>query len=108
MTFITSSMETTNADRNFNWGSRNSFSHSWLLSLSVLALEYLQAKLPTPTIIGQLLENDTIIANITDLKLSAGGNGCHGCYWDIDEHKQQGDDPCLICTNYVYYENSQT
>ena len=75
----------------------------------VLALEYLQAKLPTPTIIGQLLENDTIIANITDLKLSAGGNGCHGCYWDIDEHKQQGYVyPCLLCTNYVYYENSQT
>ena len=75
----------------------------------VLALEYLQAKLPTSTIfIAQLLENDAVIAHITDLKLSAGGNGCHGCYWDIDEHKQQGDDPCLICTNYVYYENSQT
>ena len=37
-------METTDADRNFNGGIRNSFSHSWLLSLSLLALEVVVIK----------------------------------------------------------------
>ena len=75
----------------------------------ILALEYLQAKQATPTIIGQLLENGTVITRITDIKLTVDNNdnndnnGCNGCCYEQNRLALIGN-PCSVCSNYEYYE----